>query len=381
MPPRRPPPLPAPGLAGGEIVALDLSDADLATPWTAAGYGVIETRAVPGLGATARRLRVPQGTALAAGRDFVRTLLRTGRGFQPFLPTPRSRLRPGLPRCRLLGAAEHRLAAGGVASGRLRQASIGMVDTGINETSSGLRGAQIEIHRRADAGLDPSRGRPCDRGGRAAGRRPATRARRAGAGRARLVAVDAFHRAGSDERADAFTLVDALGFLAAQEVGVINLSLAGPPNTVLEAVVTRSTTEADIVLVSAAGNGGPSAGPFFPAAYGPVIAVTATSTAAAMPIAAPGRDRISIWPRPESTTPGPPHGRRRALEDRHLVRGAFVSPQALLREARLDLSAGAIAEELRRTAIDLGAPGPDPVRRRPPGPWRAVPEPVPQSPA
>ena len=178
---------------------------------------------------------------------------------------------------------------------------------------------------------------------------------------ARLVAVDAFHRVGSDERADAFTLVDALGFLAAQEVGVINLSLAGPPNTVLEAVVTRLTTEADIVLVSAAGNGGPRAGPFFPAAYGPVIAVTAIDRGGNVyrragqgphiDLAAPG---VDVW------TAASVSGARWKTGTSFAV--PFVTAvAALLREARPDLSAGAIAEELRRTAIDLGAPGPDPV--------------------
>ena len=57
-------------------------------------------------------------------------------------------------------------------------------------------------------------------------------------------------------------------------VQVTNLSLSGPPNALLEQLLRR-LAEGGIVIVAAAGNEGPKAGPAYPAAYADVIAVTA----------------------------------------------------------------------------------------------------------
>lgn len=48
------------------------------------------------------------------------------------------------------------------------------------------------------------------------------------------MAVDAFHKASGDERADVCTRVQGLDQLIGAGATVINLSLSGPPNTVLE---------------------------------------------------------------------------------------------------------------------------------------------------
>jgi subtilisin family serine protease len=90
-----------------------------------------------------------------------------------------------------------------------------------------------------------------------------------------LIAVDAFQKEAGDERADVFTLVRALDHLSRSGAEVINLSLAGPPNDVLEATLAQLEEQRGIVIVAAAGNGGPSAPPAYPAAYESVIAVTA----------------------------------------------------------------------------------------------------------
>jgi hypothetical protein len=91
---------------------------------------------------------------------------------------------------------------------------------------------------------------------------------------ARLVAVDAFHRAGGEDTADGFALVKAIDLLVARGVKVINLSLAGPDNAVVRLAVEAAAHQGH-VLVAAAGNGGRRAAPAYPAAYETVIAVTA----------------------------------------------------------------------------------------------------------
>ncbi len=76
------------------------------------------------------------------------------------------------------------------------------------------------------------------------------------------------------EIASTVSLVRALDWLMSSGVNVINISLAGPPNRLLEKALDRAALRG-VVILAAAGNGGPMAKPMYPAAYNSVIAVTA----------------------------------------------------------------------------------------------------------
>lgn len=79
------------------------------------------------------------------------------------------------------------------------------------------------------------------------------------------------------EIASTVSLVRALDWLISSGVDVVNISLAGPPNRLLEAALQRAA-ERDVMILAAAGNGGPVAQPMYPAAYSTVVAVTAVDT-------------------------------------------------------------------------------------------------------
>jgi subtilisin family serine protease len=79
------------------------------------------------------------------------------------------------------------------------------------------------------------------------------------------------------EIASTVSLVMALDWLMSSEVDVINISLAGPPNRLLQAALSRAA-EQNVVILAAAGNGGPVAQPMYPAAYESVVAVTAVDS-------------------------------------------------------------------------------------------------------
>jgi subtilisin family serine protease len=66
----------------------------------------------------------------------------------------------------------------------------------------------------------------------------------------------------------------ALGWLAREKVGVINISLVGPRNALLERVVSTLVARG-FLIVAAVGNDGPSAPPLYPASYAGVVGVTA----------------------------------------------------------------------------------------------------------
>jgi hypothetical protein len=70
------------------------------------------------------------------------------------------------------------------------------------------------------------------------------------------------------------TLARALAWLAGEGAPVINVSLVGPRNRVVEAVVAQLVGRG-FLIVAAVGNDGPAAAPLFPAAYPGVVGVTA----------------------------------------------------------------------------------------------------------
>jgi len=100
-------------------------------------------------------------------------------------------------------------------------------------------------------------------------------------------------------------IIAALAQLAAARVAVINISMVGPHNVVLQAVVKR-VQQQGILIVAAAGNDGPRAAPLYPAAYPDVIAVTAVDAHDKVLLeacggnhvlfAAPGADMLAAQP-------------------------------------------------------------------------------------
>jgi len=101
------------------------------------------------------------------------------------------------------------------------------------------------------------------------------------------------------------SIVAALAWLLGERLPVINVSLVGPPNAVLERVV-RLATSRGVLLVAAVGNDGPAAPPAYPASYPGVIAVTAVDAkgrvlleagrALHVDFAAPGADMLAAVP-------------------------------------------------------------------------------------
>lgn len=106
---------------------------------------------------------------------------------------------------------------------------------------------------------------------------------------------------GDQDSTTTLLLAKALDWLLAQNVRVINLSLGGPGDPLM-AQLFEKLARMPVVIVAAAGNGGPDAPPSYPAAYPGVLAVTATNAADSLyskanrgsyvALAAPGED---LW--------------------------------------------------------------------------------------
>jgi hypothetical protein len=107
---------------------------------------------------------------------------------------------------------------------------------------------------------------------------------------AHLVAVDVYCD-GAAPGGRVRDIVAALGALTAAGVRVINMSIVGPDNAVLAAVI-RKVIAQSIVVVAASGNDGPNAAPLYPAAYPGVVAVTAVDASEKLLIEASGGEHV-----------------------------------------------------------------------------------------
>ena len=157
------------------------------------------------------------------------------------------------------------------------------------------------------------------------------------------------------EIASTVSLIRALDWLMSSGVDVVNISLAGPPNRLLETALLRAAGR-DVIIMAAAGNGGPVAKPMYPAAYSSVVAITAVDDRNQVFRLANRGDYLAL------AAPG--------VDLRHAVSGggygassgtSFAVPFAVTAAARQKhLSPGDdIIARLLRDALDLGPPGRD----------------------
>src|SRR5260221_4396540 len=155
---------------------------------------------------------------------------------------------------------------------------------------------------------------------------------------ARLLVADVY--GGNRAAGSATSIVRALGWLSGHRPQVINISLVGPPNMLVQRAI-QMVEARGAQVVAAVGNDGPAAPPQYPASYPGVIAVTAVDGAGrALPeagkpthldFAAPGADMAAALPgngftRVRGTSFAAPLAAARLL-----VAG---SPGALVAEAR-----------------------------------------------
>lgn len=88
---------------------------------------------------------------------------------------------------------------------------------------------------------------------------------------ARLYVADIY--GGAPTGGSSAALARALSWLADERVSVINISLVGPSNQIVQAMVAR-VLQRGVVIVAAVGNDGPAARPLYPSSYEGVIGVT-----------------------------------------------------------------------------------------------------------
>ncbi|MGN6057104.1 MAG: S8 family serine peptidase [Sphingomicrobium sp.] len=268
----------------GVLVAVDPDPVSLQLA-TRAGFTIAAQDLEPALGILTVTLAVPQ-------RMSVREAIKRLRKLAPQLQVDYDHVYEpaGGSLIPLSGALASMAGAG---NGR----SIGMIDGGVASHPS-LAGAAIEQNGFAGAA------KPTGHGTAVASLLVGDQGPfRGAASGARLYVADVY--GGSRAAGSASAIVRALGWLAAKQPQVINISLVGPANALVARAID-AVQRRGIRVVAAVGNDGPAAPPQYPASYAGVVAVTGVDVKGrALPeagkpthldFAAPGADMAAALP-------------------------------------------------------------------------------------
>jgi subtilisin family serine protease len=319
------------------------------------GFVLLDERQLPALNLTVARLRIPRAMTAPEARRLLASRFPGIAVDLNALYRPEGTLvlpPPDYP-AKLIGWGPVPVSCG-------RGLRLGLLDTAVDTTLPGLHGANIversflapdstaasSEHGSAIAWLLVGR-----RVGRSGGLLPGAE-----------LAVAGVFRADPDGAAiaDVMALVSGLDWLTSRRTPVINMSFAGERNAVV-ALALRNAIARHVVVVAAAGNGGASSGPAFPAADAGVIAVTAVDSHAQpysdanqgnyIAFAAPG---VRVW-----TAGRWPTG---SYQSGTSFAAPFVTAAVGMQLADgAEPAATEITRILAKTARDLGPPGRDPI--------------------
>ena len=150
-------------------------------------------------------------------------------------------------------------------------------------------------------------------------------------------------------------IASALEWMSSNKIAVVNMSLSGPRNAILDKLIERTSAKGTII-VAAAGNGGPTAPPAYPAALPSVVAITAVDAKMCVYRYANQGKYLDIASR------GVNEPAAKASGGTALFSGtSFATPHiaAWLARCMRGGSSGSCSQKLMASAKDLGAPGHD----------------------
>ena len=319
----------------GEIISIDLTEAQLDAV-KARGFKSLGKIKLNAVGMLVVRLRAPSGMTAPAALKLLQAMTPgTEYDLDHFFG--------------VTSGGIDKSAAGNMLDMKITNSKplwIGMIDTAV-WTGATLRGVRV------DAGNFAARtvaGRPPFAHGTAV----ASILVRHGA--ARLTAANIFT---ADRRpySSAEAIARAVNWMVARKVPVINISIAGPHNALVDRVIAAAVARGHIV-VAAAGNGGPVAPPAYPAASPGAIAVTAIDRAGRVYASANRGSYISMAAFGVAIGAEAPDG---TLQPHSGTSFAAPLVSAHLAACVKHMAPGACVTKMEGKARDLGTPGRDPI--------------------
>lgn len=300
-------------IARSQILALDMS-AEAQAQARAAGFEIVQTDDLGELGAMVT-LRAPANMPTRRALQRLRQIDPNGAYDFDHLHWESGALAP------VIGAAQPSASSSGP--------RIGLIDSGVSAGAA---------NQRAFVGAQPV---PA-----AHGTAVAQIIAQAAPG-ARIYAADIY--GGTPTGGGSSALTRALAWLATEGTPVINVSLVGPRNSIVETTITRLVSRG-FVIVAAVGNDGPAAAPLFPAAYSGVVGVTGVDARNRVLVEAGRGEHVDfaalgqVSPRVRGTSYAAP-----------IVAGLVAAHLSAPSSANAERAIGAVRSQAR----DLGARGRD----------------------
>jgi subtilisin family serine protease len=330
----------------GEVLVVDPSATSLQAA-AAAGFSVVRESTVGALELRIVVLRVSSSTARSLARlqaadpngvyDFNHLYIESGTAINAsVLGTPAPRVNADAGR-----AAED------------RTTRVGLIDSGVDPAHEVFSGLTLHPHGCSGRVVPHEHGTAV--ASLLVGRAPTFHGAAPGS---ELYAADVYCGLPTGGASD--VVAEAFAWLVQEEVPVINVSLVGPPNRVLEGVVQRVIAGGHIV-VAAVGNDGPAAPPLYPAAWPGVIGVTGVDARRHVLAEAERGPQVKF------AAPGAQMAAAKRPSGYTLVRGTSFAAPIVAGLLALNLpapdtgAADRAVEALAREAVHLGNPGPDPV--------------------
>lgn len=225
----------------------------------------------------------------------------------------------------------------------------GLLDGGVAADQPVFTRVQLEQRGFADGGARPS------------AHGTATASLLAATGVDRILVADVYGRGPAGGSASA--IVGALTWMAQARVPVVNISLVGPPNGALGAAV-KALLARGCLIVAAVGNDGPAAPALYPASYPGVIAVTGVDRRRRLLPEAGRAAHVDFAAYGADVKVAAPGGRPASVRGTSYAAPVVAGRLAGLLDAPDPAAAQRAVARLAAQAVDLGAPGPDPLYGR-----------------
>lgn len=233
----------------GEVIATGMSDEALVQ---ARAHGFLVEREAAAADIRLVVLRAPP-------RSSTRNALRDLRAGNPQAIYDYNHVYLGVASIADAQPAAHPAEAPGHRASSARRIRVGLLDTGVDSTHPAFRDSQLHLWGCGAHQVPAAHG-------------TAVASLLVAHGGNEIFSADVY--CGSPAGGSVDAIVAALGWLSQQAVPVINVSLVGPKNALLERVVSALIARGHLI-VAAVGNDGPAAPPLYPAAYPGVVGVTA----------------------------------------------------------------------------------------------------------